>query len=86
VILCDETSGQTMADGQPFPEAIARLRMLPGIKVDTGAEPLTGAPGPAAGYPADCWKTRLARKSPGSSRTRSSLDTCTAWLSKSLLA
>ena len=36
VILCDETFGQTMADGQPFPEAIVRLGMLPGIKVDAG--------------------------------------------------
>ncbi len=45
VILCDETLGQTTADGLPFPEAIARLGMLPGIKVDTGTRPLAGAPG-----------------------------------------
>jgi fructose-bisphosphate aldolase class I len=45
VILCAETFGQQLADGTPFPAAIRRLGMLPGIKVDTGARPLDGCPG-----------------------------------------
>jgi fructose-bisphosphate aldolase, class I len=44
VILCDETFGQRLADGRTFPEALADQGLLPGIKVDTGAKPLAGAP------------------------------------------
>ena len=33
------------ADGVPFPEYLAKLGMIPGIKVDTGAKPLAGFPG-----------------------------------------
>lgn len=43
VILCEETLRQRLADGRPFPSAIAELGMLTGIKVDTGAKPLPGA-------------------------------------------
>ncbi len=60
VILCDETFGQVMADGEPFPDAIARLGMLPGIKVDTGARPLAGAPGEKVTEGLDGLRERLA--------------------------
>lgn len=40
VILCDETFGQALSDGRPFPQACHDLGILPGIKVDTGTRPL----------------------------------------------
>jgi fructose-bisphosphate aldolase, class I len=45
VILCDETLRQQFRDGRPFPQALAELGLLAGIKVDTGARPLAFAPG-----------------------------------------
>lgn len=45
VILCDETFRQATCDGGAFPVALANRGLLPGIKVDTGAWPLAGAPG-----------------------------------------
>jgi fructose-bisphosphate aldolase class I len=45
VILFDETIRQSSADGTPFPELLARKGIIPGIKVDTGAKALAGAPG-----------------------------------------
>src|SRR4051794_40953082 len=36
IIFCDETLGQNLADGTPFPDACRTLGILPGIKVDTG--------------------------------------------------
>ncbi len=45
VILYDETLRQSVADGRPVPKALTDAGMLPGIKVDTGAKPLAGAPG-----------------------------------------
>jgi fructose-bisphosphate aldolase class I len=45
VILFDETIRQSSADGTPFPELLAGKGIIPGIKVDTGAKPLAGAPG-----------------------------------------
>lgn len=45
VILYDETIRQSSADGTPFPEVLAKRGILPGIKVDTGAKDLAGAPG-----------------------------------------
>ena len=45
VILGDETFRQRLDDGQTFPHALAARGLLPGIKVDTGAKPLAGAPG-----------------------------------------
>lgn len=45
VILCDETLRQRVSDGRPFPEALAALGLLAGIKVDAGARPLAGAQG-----------------------------------------
>lgn len=40
VIWCDETFGQDLADGRPFPRAAHELGILPGIKVDTGTSKL----------------------------------------------
>jgi fructose-bisphosphate aldolase class I len=45
VILCDETLRQRASDGRTFPELLTGLGMAAGIKVDTGARPLAGAPG-----------------------------------------
>jgi fructose-bisphosphate aldolase, class I len=45
VILCDETFRQHLGTGQAFPDGLASLGLLPGIKVDTGAKPLAGAAG-----------------------------------------
>ncbi|MGW4632818.1 class I fructose-bisphosphate aldolase [Nocardia sp. NPDC004415] len=45
IILCDETFGQTLADGREFPVAARELGILPGIKVDTGTTPLPGQGG-----------------------------------------
>ncbi|HVS26933.1 MAG TPA: class I fructose-bisphosphate aldolase [Burkholderiales bacterium] len=45
MILFDETIRQATADGTPFPAALKRQGILIGIKVDTGAKKLAGAPG-----------------------------------------
>ncbi len=45
VILYDETIRQKTKDGTPFPEYLAKLGVIPGIKVDTGAKPLALFPG-----------------------------------------
>ncbi|MFC5137785.1 class I fructose-bisphosphate aldolase [Actinomycetospora rhizophila] len=42
VILCDETLRQHLADGRPFPAALADAGIQTGIKVDTGTVPLAG--------------------------------------------
>jgi fructose-bisphosphate aldolase class I len=42
VILCDETLRQHLADGRPFPAALADAGLLTGIKVDTGTGALDG--------------------------------------------
>jgi len=41
-ILYDETIRQNAADGSPFPKALEKVGIMPGIKVDTGAFPLAG--------------------------------------------
>ena len=43
VILCDETLRQHLADGRPFPVALAEAGLATGIKVDTGTDPLDDA-------------------------------------------
>lgn len=43
-ILSDETFRQQLSDGSTFPAALAERGVLAGIKVDTGATPLAGAP------------------------------------------
>ena len=45
VILYDETLRQASADGTPFAKLLADKGIIPGIKVDTGAKDLAGAPG-----------------------------------------
>jgi fructose-bisphosphate aldolase class I len=40
IILFDETFGDVLADGTPFPEACREVGILPGIKVDTGTSAL----------------------------------------------
>jgi fructose-bisphosphate aldolase class I len=60
IILCDETFRQRVAGGQTFPEAAADVGLLPGIKVDTGAEPLAGAPGEKITEGLDGLRERLA--------------------------
>lgn len=44
-ILADEAFHQELSDGRAFPQALSDLGVLTGIKVDTGAKPLAGAPG-----------------------------------------
>ncbi|GAA0663712.1 fructose-bisphosphate aldolase class I [Streptomyces thermocarboxydovorans] len=60
VILCDETFRQAVSDGRTFPEAMAQRGLLPGIKVDTGAKPLAGAPGETVTEGLDGLRGRLA--------------------------
>jgi fructose-bisphosphate aldolase class I len=45
IILADETFHQKLTNGRTFPEFLGDLGILAGIKVDTGAKPLAGAPG-----------------------------------------
>jgi fructose-bisphosphate aldolase class I len=45
VIMQDETIRQKNSTGTPLAEVLARQGIMPGIKVDTGAKPLAGAPG-----------------------------------------
>jgi fructose-bisphosphate aldolase class I len=45
VILYDETIRQSASDGTPFAKLLAEKGIIPGIKVDTGAKDLAGAPG-----------------------------------------
>lgn len=44
VILADDTLRQKLSDGTSFSEALASFGVHAGIKVDTGAKPLAGAP------------------------------------------
>src|SRR5436305_14295495 len=44
IIFCDETLGQKFSDGTPFPAAVRALGILPGIKADTGAKPVSDLP------------------------------------------
>jgi fructose-bisphosphate aldolase, class I len=60
VILCDETWGQRLAAGTPFPAAVRHLGMLPGIKVDAGLRPLAGCQGETITEGLDGLPPRLA--------------------------
>ncbi|HSL07072.1 MAG TPA: class I fructose-bisphosphate aldolase [Pseudonocardiaceae bacterium] len=60
VILADETFNQKLSDGNSFPLAVHALNILPGIKVDTGAKPLAGAPGEKVTEGLDGLRERLA--------------------------
>ncbi len=60
VILFDETIRQKTEDGVPFPEALSRQGIVPGIKVDLGAWPLAGFPGEKVTEGLDGLRERLA--------------------------
>jgi fructose-bisphosphate aldolase, class I len=45
VIMQDETMRQKSSTGTALPQVLASRGIVPGIKVDTGAKPLAGAPG-----------------------------------------
>jgi fructose-bisphosphate aldolase class I len=59
VILFDETIRQNADDGTPFPEFLAKQGIIPGIKVDSGAKPLAGAPGEVVTEGLDGLRERL---------------------------
>jgi len=44
VILSEETFNARLSDGRGFPEALTEMGLAAGVKVDTGAKPLAGAP------------------------------------------
>ncbi len=60
VILYDETIRQSSADGTPFPRLLEQQGIIPGIKVDKGAKPLTNAPGETITEGLDGLRERLA--------------------------
>ncbi len=60
VILYDETIRQSSDDGTPFGELLTSKGVVPGIKVDTGAKPLAGAPGETVTEGLDGLRERLA--------------------------
>jgi fructose-bisphosphate aldolase class I len=59
VILFDETIRQQALDGTPFPKLLEQKRIIPGIKVDTGAKPLAGAEGETVTEGLDGLRERL---------------------------
>ena len=60
VIMYDETIRQRSADGTPFPQLLESKGIIPGIKVDTGAKPLAGAPDETVTEGLDGLRERLA--------------------------
>ena len=59
VILYDETIRQSADDGTPFPELLASKGVIPGIKVDTGAQHMAGFPGEKVTEGLDGLRARL---------------------------
>src|SRR3989337_2456209 len=59
-ILFDETIRQNAADGRPIADVLNGQGIIPGIKVDTGARPLAGAPGETVTEGLDGLAGRLA--------------------------
>jgi len=59
VILFEETLGQTNAAGTPLAEVAWTQKIVPGIKVDKGTEPLVGASGDLVTKGLDCLAERL---------------------------
>jgi fructose-bisphosphate aldolase, class I len=59
-ILYDETIRQKSADGKPLAEVLSSQGVVPGIKVDTGAEPLAGFPEETVTEGLDGLRDRLA--------------------------
>ena len=60
VILFEETLGQKSDDDVLLPEVAWKQKIVPGIKVDKGTEPLTGAPGDLITRGLDGLEERLA--------------------------
>lgn len=60
IIMYDETTRQTSADGTPLAQVLGGQDILPGIKVDTGAKPLAGSPGETVTEGLDGLRDRLA--------------------------
>ena len=60
VILFDETIRQKSSTGQPLAEILADRNIIPGIKVDGGAQPLAGYPGESVTEGLDNLAERLA--------------------------
>lgn len=60
VILYDETLRQNAKDGTPLAQIIGDAGAVPGIKVDTGAKPLAGAPGETVTEGLDGLRERFA--------------------------
>ncbi len=60
VILYDETLRQNCANGTPFVELLNERGIIPGIKVDTRAHPLAGAPGEVVTEGLDGLRDRMA--------------------------
>ncbi len=60
MILFDETMRQKTADGTPFPEALIKQGIMPGIKVDAGAKDLATHPGELVTEGLDGLRGRLA--------------------------
>jgi fructose-bisphosphate aldolase, class I len=59
VILYDETIRQSADDGTPFAELLASKGVVPGIKVDTGAQDMAGFPGEKVTEGLDGLRARL---------------------------
>ena len=60
VIMQDETIRQPGSTGTPLAQVLAGRGIVPGIKVDTGAKPLAGAPGETITEGLDGLRDRLA--------------------------
>lgn len=60
MILFDETIRQSTFDGVPFPEALKKKGIMPGIKVDKGAKDLAGHRGEKVTEGLDGLRDRLA--------------------------
>ena len=60
VILADETFRQRVTDGRTFPDYLSDIGILTGIKVDTGAKPLAGAPNETVTEGLDGLRERVA--------------------------
>jgi fructose-bisphosphate aldolase, class I len=59
-ILYDETIRQKSSGGQPLAEVLMSQGIVPGIKVDTGAEPLAGSPEERVTEGLDALRDRLS--------------------------
>jgi fructose-bisphosphate aldolase, class I len=59
-ILYDETIRQKSSDGTPLAQVLSSQGIVPGIKVDTGAEPLAGSPEETVTQGLDGLRERLA--------------------------